>query len=353
MKQKPTMADVALYAGVSPTTAARVLHGNGYVSEANREKVLKAAADLEYHPNIQARSLRYSRSFLIGVVLSSAVRNPFFARISHAIRLQANAAGLSILNFNHNYDHATEVDGLRRLLDHRVEAVILCHSFEIGNLAPIQKAGIPIIEIERAFLPETHKILIDPKPGLTAALRDLGAHGHRRIDFLGGSAARGSYGGSSSRSRADEERADAFLQAACDAGLDPRDLRVSTGQYDEDSGTTLEGLVRGRELLTRADRPTAIVAGSDVLAAGVLQAAYELGLQVPRDISIVGYDDSLGLFLAPALSSVRQPYEDIAKFAIEMALAGGKKPSSARTIETTYVQRSSVGAARNSDAHDK
>lgn len=342
MKQKPTMADVALYAGVSPTTAARVLHANGYVSDANREKVLKAAADLEYHPNIQARSLRYSRSFLIGVVLSSAVRNPFFARISHAIRLQANAAGLSILNFNHNYDHATEVDGLRRLLDHRVEAVILCHSFEIANLAPIQKAGIPIVEIERAFLPETHKILIDPKPGLTAALRDLGTYGHRRIDFLGGSAARGS----SSRSRADEERADAFLRAACDAGLDLSDLRVLTGQYDEDSGTTLEGLVRGRELLMRADRPTAIVAGSDVLAAGVLQAAYELGLQVPRDLSIVGYDDSLGLFLAPALSSVRQPYEDIARFAIEMALAGGKNPPLTGIIETSYVKRSSVGMAR-------
>ena len=342
MKQKPTMADVALYAGVSPTTAARVLHGNGYVSDTNREKVLKAAADLEYRPNIQARSLRYNRSFLIGVVLSSGVRNPFFARISHAIRLQANAAGLSILNFNHNYDQATEVDGLRRLLDHRVEAVILCHSFEIANLAPIQKAGIPIIEIERAFLPETHKIPIDPKPGLTAALRDLGAHGHRRIDFLGGSAARGS----SSRSRADEERADAFLRAACDVGLDPGDLRISTGQYDEDSGTTLEGLVRGRQLLTRADRPTAIVAGSDVLAAGVFQAAYELGLQVPRDLSIIGYDDSLGLFLAPALSSVRQPYEDIARFAIEMALAGGKSPSLTRTVETSYVKRSSVGLAR-------
>lgn len=347
MKQKPTMADVALYAGVSPSTAARVLHGNGYVSDANRESVLKAAAELEYHPNIQARSLRYSRSFLIGVVLSSAVRNPFFALISHAIRLQANAAGLSVLNFNHNYDHATEVDGLRRLLDHRVEAVILCHSFEIANLAPIQKAGIPIIEIERAFLSETHKILIDPQPGLAAALRDLVERGHRRIDFLGGSAARGSRGGSSSHSSADEERAEAFLRAAAAVGLDAADLHVTTGQYDEDSGTALEGLIRGRQILTRTDRPTAIVAGSDVLAAGVLQAAYELGLHVPRDLSVIGYDDSLGLFLTPALSSVRQPYDEIATLAIEMAMAGTKSPSLVRTIGTSYAIRSSVGAARS------
>lgn len=343
MNQKPTMADVALRAGVSPSTAARVLHDSGYASETNREKVLKAAAELEYRPNIQARSLRYNRSFLVGLVLSSVVSNPFFARISHEIRLKANAAGLSVLNFNHNYDNDTEIEGLKRLLEHRVESVLVCHSFKIDNLEPLRKAGVSIVEIERTFLNDSHKILIDPQPGLHAALSDLAARGHRRIDFLGGSAARGSYGGSGSRSQADDERAHAFIEAARTAGLDETGLGVTTGRYDEDSGTTLEGLSRGREILSQPNRPTAIIAGSDVLAAGILQAAYELKLRVPDDLSLIGYDDSVGLFLAPGLSSVRQPYEDIAELAIEMALAKKQDGPLSRTVATSYTVRSSVG----------
>ncbi|WP_420003875.1 LacI family DNA-binding transcriptional regulator [Arenibacterium sp. LLYu02] len=345
MKQKATMADVARLAGVSPATAARVIHNNGYVSDENKERVLAAVQETGYRPNIQARSLRNSRSYTVGVVLSSAVQNPFFTNISHALRIAANRSGLSLLNFNHNYDARMERDGLQRFIEHNVEAVILCHALAPEHLKPVHAVGIPVVEIERTRVSEAARVKIDPRPGMQAALKDLVAKGHRRIAFLAGMAGITNRPGSTPLD-SDHDRRNAFLEVAQACGLDAASLIVSEGPYDTPSvEDPLEGLTRGRALLTAAERPTAVIAGSDLLAAGLLQAALELGLRVPEDLSVIGYDDSIARFLAPALSSIRQPFEAIGEAAIELALSpitAGQGPQS-RSLATTYVPRQSVG----------
>src|SRR5689334_15245068 len=120
---KVTIADVAARAGVSPTLAARVIHDNGYVSEENRQRVADAVRELGYSPNMMARGLRNNRSYLVGLVLSSAPHNPYFTKVSHSVRTAANAAGLSVLNFNHSYSAELERQGIRRMIEHGVEAI--------------------------------------------------------------------------------------------------------------------------------------------------------------------------------------------------------------------------------------
>ena len=340
MSRKITLNEVALMAEVSAATAARVVHANGYVSDGNRQRVEAAIRDLGYRPNIQARGLRNSRSYTIGVILSSATANPFFTNVSHALRMAANAQGLSVLNFNHNYDLKVEREGVARLLDHNVEAVIACHVFDPRNLQPVIDAGIPIIEIERQVLPSAHHLLLDPAPGMLEAVRSLAAAGHQRITFLGGIARYDDSGKADARS-VEHQRGEAFRSVIRACGLPAQSARIDETLYDDnDTSGPLHGMTWGKLALAKPDRPTAVIAGSDVLAAGVLQAAQALGLTVPKDLAVLGYDDSLARFLSPPLPSIAQPYQHIGIAAIEMAQKAASTPGPfQQTLFTRFIAR--------------
>ena len=185
-KTKATMADVARMARVSPTVAARVVQGVGYVSEEKRQRVQEAIQATGYRPNLLARSLRTAHTCTLGLVLSYACENPFFTHISHAVRTAAIDAGYSMLTVNHGYSSIAEAQGVRQFVDHRVDAVVLCHPYRMANLQPLIDYRIPIIQIERQLMPQAHIIRLDPRPGLSAAMDELCAAGHRRIAFLGG-----------------------------------------------------------------------------------------------------------------------------------------------------------------------
>ncbi|NTG45458.1 LacI family DNA-binding transcriptional regulator [Rhizobium rhizogenes] len=344
---KPTMADVARVANVSPTTAARVVHGNGYVSKENRTRVLAAVETLSYRPNLQARSLRTQRSFTLGLVLSSARENPFFAKLSHALRTTARSAGYSMLTVNHSHSAETEADGVRQFLEHQVEAVVACHAFNPGNFTPIVENGIPIIQIEREVVPQTHLVTINPRPGLQEALSDLVAGGHRRVAFLGGN--------DLGKNRliaptlTERERAETFLAVASEMGLDVGECPILLGDYvPPATDERLPGYELANQLLGAGGvlPVTAIIAGSDILAAGILQALYERGVRIPHDCSLVGYDDSLARFLAPALTSIAQPYESIARAVVEIATSlDTDGPLLRRQVKTGLVRRDSIGPA--------
>ena len=343
MSRKITLNEVALKAEVSPTTAARVLHGRGYVSETNRNRVETAIRDLGYRPNIQARGLRNSRSYVIGLILSSATANPFFTNIAHAVRTAANANGLSVQNFNHTYDLQVERDGIARFLDHRVEAVIACHALDPRNLQPLIAAGTPIIEIERKLSPKAHHILLDPAPGMIEAVRSLALAGHKRIAYLGGIARVLEVGERAART-VERQRIEAFRSAIKACGLSLQSTHVDEVAYDDvDITLPLQGLAWGKATLAEPKRPTAIIAGSDVLAAGILQAAQTLALRVPKDLVVIGYDDSIARFLAPPLPTIAPPYTAIGIAAIEMIQKA--RSSSARlsqTLPTTFISRDFV-----------
>ncbi|MGO1074943.1 LacI family DNA-binding transcriptional regulator [Inquilinus sp. CA228] len=322
------MADVAREAGVSPSTASRVLHSSGYASAENRQRVLLAAEKVGYRPNMQARGLRTQRSYTLGISLDSATSNPYFTNVAHAVRTQAAAAGFSLLTVDHEFDSAVERDGLRHFLDHSVEAVIVCHPFDAGNFAFVKDAGVPIIQIERDVIVGAHCVAIDPEPGFERALEHLLQLNHRRIGYVGGH--RSTQASPQRGKSVEDRRVHAFRTFGGAMGLDPAQCPVFVIPYDSDiSGGTLSGYQFAQQLLRERDCPTALVVGSDVLAAGILQAAHDFGISVPQDLSIIGYDDSIAKLLSPPLTTIAHPYREIASGVLnilEMTAAGPSRP---------------------------
>jgi DNA-binding LacI/PurR family transcriptional regulator len=340
---KPTLADVAKRAGVSPTTAARVVQRRGYVGAEARAAVEAALRDLGYRPNLQARGLRTARSQTLGLIYSDET-NPVFTKLSHAIRQKAAEAGYGVLSVDHDGAGRGEAGGIGQFLDHRVDVVIACHAHDPAAYLPLRKAGIPIIQIERMILAETHLVAYDPRPGLRAALAALHEAGHRRIGFIGGADV------FADRVKPmvdiEEERATTFRAEAARLGLLPEDCPVLLGDYfRRDGAGGLPGETLVREMMA-AHRPTALIAGSDVLAAGILQGLYLLGLSVPGDVSLVGYDDSIADLLAPPLTSVRQPYAQIAQAVMEI-VAEAEGPLLRREVATRLVTRASIGPRKD------
>jgi LacI family transcriptional regulator len=339
---KTTMADVARLAGVSASTAARVING-GYVSEENRARVRKAADALGYRPNAQARALRYSRSFSLGLILTSARMNPLFAHISHAIRRNASERGYSLLTVNHGFSVEDEAAGIRQFLDYRVEAVILCNALSVNNLNHLRDAGVPLIQIERRSLDDAPWVRIDPLPGMRAAVRHLVDLGHRRIGFVGGT--RESMLQVGLQGEEEPLRVNAFLKAAEECGLGRADLSLSLGAYSYPSGQLA---VSGRDLtrsLLDANAPTAIISGSDVLTAGLLQELYSRRLHVPQDISVISYDDSISGLFAPACTTIAQPIAEIGKAALDLIESRSDERAPTVTLHTSFIIRESTGPA--------
>lgn len=343
---RPTLADVAQLAGVSPATAARVIHQNGYASEKNRKKVETAIEKSGYRPNLQARSLRMRRSYTLGLVLTLARENPFFTKISHAVRTAAMDAGYSLLTVNHGYSEIIERQGVRQFLEHDVEAVILCHGFKPENFEPIVAANIPIIQLERRLIPGAHLVSIDPTPGMKSAVENLVGQGHRRIAFIGGSNSPENTSGEM-EPREESARVEAFKFAGRLFGLNADSCPIRLGSYSIPIRPgTLPGYEIAKTMFSSKERPvTAVIAGSDVLAAGILQALHDLNIHVPRDVSLIGYDDSLSQFLTPPLTSVAQPYVDIANAAMELIVLATNNANSQvlnTRVATNLIHRKSV-----------
>lgn len=339
--RKSTMADVAKVAGISASTAARVLNNNGYVSKEVRVAVLRAAEEVGYQPNLQARGLRTARSQTLGLVYSDE-SNPVFTKLAQALRIAAGASGYSLISFEHREDGTGELAGIRHFLSYGVEVAITAHAHSPAAYEPLRKAGIPIIQIERMFMPDTHIVSYDIEPGLSAAVELLTSLGHRRIGFIGGADL---YEGRS-RPMVDIEsiRAETFLDEVRRRGLATTDCPVEQGKYtDRDASGMLVGDMLVQRMLEQ-NKVTAIVAGSDILAAGILQGLYTRKLRVPEDISLIGYDDSISDLLAPPLHTIRQPYDLIAAAVMEI-VAQAHGPLQKRHVATALVSRKSVGPA--------
>jgi len=340
------MGDVAREAGVSASTASRVIYNNGYVSEENRARVLAAVEKVGYRPNIQARSLRNQRSYALGLVVDSATNNAHFAHVSRAMHIAAAAAGYSLLTVDHEYDANLERDGLRYLLDHNVEAIVVCHPFSLNNYDIVRDTGIPLIQIERDNLGDVHRVVIDPTPGIEEAVQHLVMLGHRSIGYVSGTTTDEVTPGRNSS--VEEHRIAAFTDALARHNLDREHCPISTVPYDlANADSPLHGYTLGIELLARPHRPSALVAGADILAAGLLQAAQELDISVPRQLSLIGFDDSLARFLAPPLATIVQPYGDIARHVIDIASTLGAASVDSpehRVAKTHFVPRQSTGA---------
>ncbi len=323
MSARPTLARVAARAGVSPSTASLAFSGSPRVTTATRERVLAAAAELGYAgPDPLAASLRRGRSGVIGVFIGErllyAFRDPVSVQLLDGITevLGVHGAGLLLLAGDSGRPPLEQI--LRMPLDAAVFAT--CGLEDDPALAALQARGVPIVAVEGPDVDGVPLIDIDDRGGVADLARHLRGLGHRRVATV------------AMPLRLDGTRGE--VGAARRARAHYRDVRHRIAGVEDvfgpvpimetASNAVAEGELAGRALLdVPADRrPTAVLAQSDILAAGVLTAAAGLGLRVPEDVSVTGFDGADLHWLAPAvLTTVVQPTEAKGRAAAAAAMA--------------------------------
>jgi LacI family transcriptional regulator, galactose operon repressor len=335
----PTIIDVAHRAKVSKSTVSNVLQGKVRVDDATRERVLGAMSELGYRTNAGARSLR-QRSQVLGVVVGD-LRNPFHAEMAALIEGHAAANRHSILLATTGGVADKETARVQTLLEHRVAAIIFVAFSGSAAVLETIPAGVPRIFVSFAARGGL-SIAVDDRKGARLAVEHLLDLGHRRVGYV-------------STTLEDEPQTDAARFAAfrrtmqsrgvpVDGGLVARRLRG--GGADRPSvGDELAGL------LSRRRRPTAIFAASDFSAVEVMEAADAVGLEIPSDLSVVGFDDIAIAGLARiGLTTVAQPMDDMARRAvllgIEAASSVDEAGPKAVRLPPRLVVRSSTGPVR-------
>lgn len=330
-----TIADVARAAGVSVATVSRALRGLDRVSPQTRARVARAAEDLQYVPSPTAASLATGKTHVIGVVVPYVTRWYFAHLISGASEV-LRQQGFHVLLF----DVGDEGPHRKLLLDSRmlfkrVDAVlILSLRLQPAERELLGRLNVPVVTVG---VPDDDWpcVLIDDYETARLATEHLIDLGHQRIAYVGGDAV------PSMDFPTPADRARGFRETMQRHGLDVPAGAVVMGDWTAASGREV-----GRELLSRPDRPTAVVAASDELALGVLAAARELRLRVPDDVSVVGIDDHemADLF---GLTTVAQPVVDQGRAATRLllaAVAGRDVGHDVDTVPTRLVVRSSTTA---------
>ena len=335
----PTIRDVASRAGVSVATASNVVNGNRPVGEASRRRVVEAIAALDYRLDRAASALRGKWTRLVGMVVPD-ITNVFFASLVHGVEALAERDGYDLLIVSSSEDSAKERRRVGALIARRIDGLIVVPASD-DSMASLKRGADgprlpPTVLLDRgAEAPGFDTVRADCEAGGYAAARHLIGLGHRDIAILS----------QSKQLENIEQRIAGARRALGEAGLPDRE-RVIYG------GHGLEGLRGAIELeLHRADRPTAIFALTNVCALASIKAARGLGLEIPGDVSIVGFDDfDWMLALRPYLTTVAQPIEDFASASWRLLM---RRLSRAGTSDVERIElpctlkvRESTGPAR-------
>jgi LacI family transcriptional regulator len=335
-----SITDVARLAGVSPATASRVVSDAPYaVSAPTRERVLDAARALDYVPNALARGLLKSYVPVVGVIVHD-ITDPYFAEVVRGVEDAASPGGSLVITCSSDRVAERENSYVRLLRSMRAGTVIFAGSglddpaFNEGmgrHLAAMRAYGAAVVHLS-PYASGEPEIGVDNVAGIAGMIAALVALGHRRIGFLAGPTSL----------YVARERLDGYRRGLADAGIpfDER-LAVSTGFSQEAGARAVD------QLLARDVPFTAICAANDLLALGALRHLQELGIDVPREVSVAGFDDiQTAAMIAPSLSTVRLPLHQIGRLGFEFAeqvLSGGRPEP--QVLPTHLVMRESTGVA--------
>lgn len=330
--QRPGMVDVARRAGVSHQTVSRVLNNPASVRPATRERVLAAIEELGYRRNMAARALVTDSSRMIGVMTAfSHFYGP--ASTTAAIELAARRSNYGTLVTSLQVGDEEEIDeALGFLVNRGVDGLIaVAPSTGIARAAGRTARGVPMVVVADGFAPSEHIHVVSVDQGLGAgmAVRHLAGRGRGRIAHIAGP-------GDWFDARA---RAAGWRAALEDSGLEA--MEAVEGDWGPQSGYRA-----GVELLTgRAGQvPDAVFCANDLMALGLLAAARDLGVRVPEDLAVVGYDDTAGAgFFSPPLTTLSQPFDELGRLCLEVLLEGvdGAAGRSHSISPTLRVRRSS------------
>jgi LacI family transcriptional regulator len=300
-----TIRDVARRAGVSPATVSRVLNHSAHpVSERGRRRVLAAARRLSYIPNLLARSLLTHQTAAIGVLIPD-VSNPYYAAVLRGVEDTIGPSGRTVILCNTDRDAAKQRLYLRALMERRVDGLIVAGGSFGRAEVEITGEGFPLVMIGRhpARFPSVRVDNVAAAVLATGHLLDLG---HRRIACLAGPAV--------SLTAADRVRGYRQALAAATLPVDP----ALTREVGFTAYRTHEAV---KALFEVPDPPTGVIAANDQVAIGVIRALHEIGLRVPEDVSVVGFDDTpVASYTVPSLTTVAVPTYELGKTAVDMLL---------------------------------
>lgn len=322
-----TRADVARLAGVSTAVVSYVVNGGPRgVAPATREKVLRAIEVLDYRPNSSARALKRGATHLLGVVVPD-IENPFYAEFVGAIDAAAHRRDRSVLLALTNKDPDREYEMITNLVDHGVDGLLVLAFLHSAKSYAIADTWVPRVVIHEAAVGHAFPIVgPDLGQGTEVATRHLIGHGHTRIAYIGGAMP--------------APRID-FRRIAWESVLNRESL--SPDAYALTTWDRSGGSKGARRLLEGEDPPTAILAGSDLIAIGALQTIHEMGLRCPEDVAVISIDGtSESQFSWPALTTVRQPFETVSAIALDTLLDRGETPSS-QILPMELIIRASCG----------
>jgi LacI family transcriptional regulator len=302
-----TIKNVADRAKVSITTVSHVVNGTRRVSEKSRQRVLHAIHDLKYVPSAVARSLKINRTHTLGLIVSNNT-NPFFAEVARGVEDGCYEAHFNVILCNSDDDPAKHDRYVRVLSEKQVDGLLLLSSGSASDMpGPLDALSVPHLEVDREIEDRgADMVQVDHFLGGTLAAEHLLSLGHRRIACIVGPG-----------SLVPAQRRLAGYKAALHAA----GVNVSDAWIKESDFTASGGHRAMVELLSMPLRPTAVFATNDLMALGAICAASQAGLSVPRDISIVGFDDiALAAYTTPPLTTVAQPMHELGRLAAKVLI---------------------------------
>ncbi|HEY1766314.1 MAG TPA: LacI family DNA-binding transcriptional regulator [Terracidiphilus sp.] len=337
----PDIRTVAALAKVSIATVSRTINSSPLVSDRLSKRVWQAIKQLNYFPNTHARTLVSGRSRLLGIIVEN-ITNPFFPELIQSFEEIAVKHGYEILVSSSNGDPEILTSCVRRMLERKVDGVaVMTFGEEEPVLDQLVHRNVPIVLAEfKLDDPKASTILLDYSTGIQAAVSHLAELGHRHIAFLAGPH---------------------HLHSAVTRENDFRDAMRAAGlpiqkRWVIECGHTLKGGVAGfAQLQKLAATPTAIVCSNDMIAIGVLRAAYMQSLRVPQDLSVIGLDDiDFAEFTLPPLTSIRLSRTELARAAFDALRAHAEDLDNSKMpreflVSTSLVIRESTGAPRPRD----
>jgi len=336
----PTLADVAKTAGVSTATVSRCLNSPTQVSKTTLDQVMAAVDQLGYAPNYNARALAARQSKTIGAIIPT-MENAIFARGLQAFQERLRDHGYTLLVASSAYREDVEEEQIRTLAARGADALLLIgyhRNEEIYEF--LKKRKVPAL-IAWACDPSSNlpAIGFNNRQAMRALAEEVLDQGHTQVAFISAPTA------TNDRARG---RVEAVKDAMLARGLDPSRLLLAETHYSIENGEQA-----CREILTSGERPTAIMCGNDVLAIGALRAAVQLGLEVPKDISITGFDDiELASVALLPLTTVHVPHRRMGKQAADVLtnMLAGKSFDRHTELDTEVTHRATLGPAPESAA---
>jgi LacI family transcriptional regulator len=312
----PTVRHVAELAGVSTATVSRVLNDHHQVSEETRSRVLAAVEQLDYQLNRVARRLRMEGAQILGLIISD-IGNPFFTSIVRAVEDVTYENHYSLLLCNSDERPAREELHIRVLLAEKVAGVIISPTDEYSTACKtLVESRIPVVVMDRRLCDlEVDTVIVDNIQGANDAVDHLIRLGHRRIALIGGPV----------RITTARERQEGYTRALEDNGVAVEAALIKVGDFKQDSGYHL-----AHELLAMDEPPTAIFTANNLMTLGALNAIHEVGLSIPGDIAIVGFDATYEMGRAAADLLLQK-------------IAGKHRESVEIKLQATLIDRKSCG----------